>query len=107
MGQEPGKPINDAALKAYTAADVAKHNKKEDLWLIIDGYVFDVTKFFDEHPGGGELLLNEAGTDATRKYKEANHPEHVMEDRKKYIIGKLQVDESSSSSAEKSAAAKS
>ena len=30
--------------EAYTVADVAKHNKKEDIWVIIDGKVLDVTK---------------------------------------------------------------
>ena len=28
----------------YTIADVAKHNKKEDIWVVIDGKVLDVTK---------------------------------------------------------------
>ena len=28
---------------AYTAADVAKHNKKDDVWVIVNGEVLDVT----------------------------------------------------------------
>ncbi len=39
----------------YTLDEVAKHNKKEDLWFVVHGKVYDVTKF-DDHPGGfGEL----------------------------------------------------
>ena len=30
----------------YTAADVAKHNKKDDIWVIINGEVLDVTKVY-------------------------------------------------------------
>ena len=37
---------------SYTAADVAKHKTQDDLWLIIDGNVYDVTEYVDEHPAG-------------------------------------------------------
>ena len=38
--------------KTFTAAEVGGHNKPDDLYLIVDGDVFDLTKFQDEHPGG-------------------------------------------------------
>lgn len=38
--------------QTFETADVAKHNKPDDLWLIVDEDVYDVTKFQDEHPGG-------------------------------------------------------
>ncbi|KAF8499585.1 Flavocytochrome c [Russula emetica] len=31
--------------KTYTVDEVATHNKKEDIWVVIDGQVLDVTKF--------------------------------------------------------------
>ena len=36
----------------FSAADVAKHNTPESLYIIVDEDVYDVTKFADEHPGG-------------------------------------------------------
>ncbi len=50
--------------KSYTKEEVAKHNKSSDCWLILDGEVYDVTKFLESHPGGEEILLDLAGTTA-------------------------------------------
>lgn len=36
----------------YSTADVASHNKADNLWIIVDQDVYDLTKFQDEHPGG-------------------------------------------------------
>jgi len=32
--------------------EVAQHKAKNDVWLAIDGKVYDVTEFLSEHPGG-------------------------------------------------------
>jgi cytochrome b involved in lipid metabolism len=32
----------------YTYEQVAKHNKRDDLYMIIDNKVYDITKFVDE-----------------------------------------------------------
>lgn len=37
--------------KTFTQADVSSHNKPDSLWIVVDGDVYDVTKFADEHPG--------------------------------------------------------
>jgi cytochrome b involved in lipid metabolism len=38
--------------KTFSTQDVASHNKGDDLWIIVDEDVFDLTKFQDDHPGG-------------------------------------------------------
>ncbi len=48
--------------KTYTKEEVAKHVEPEDLWVIIDGRVYNVTPFLEEHPGGDGVLLDNAGT---------------------------------------------
>lgn len=37
--------------KAFSQSDVASHNKGDNLWIIVDEDVYDLTKFQDEHPG--------------------------------------------------------
>lgn len=37
--------------KTFTAADVASHNKPDNLYIIVDEDVYDLTNFQDDHPG--------------------------------------------------------
>ena len=37
--------------KTFSKADVASHNKGDDLYIIVDDDVYDLTKFQDDHPG--------------------------------------------------------
>eukprot|EP01121_Diplochlamys_sp_Union-15-3_P015491 TRINITY_DN5132_c0_g1_i1.p1 TRINITY_DN5132_c0_g1~~TRINITY_DN5132_c0_g1_i1.p1 ORF type:complete len:149 (+),score=32.26 TRINITY_DN5132_c0_g1_i1:60-449(+) len=57
----------------YTWEQVSKHNTEKDCWVVIEGIVYNVTKFLDEHPGGSEILMNVAGKDATTDFKNIGH----------------------------------
>jgi cytochrome b involved in lipid metabolism len=37
--------------KTFSKAEVASHSKADDLYIIVDDDVYDLTKFADEHPG--------------------------------------------------------
>ena len=41
--------------------------------LVVDGRALDVTAFLDQHPGGGELLTEFRGRDASLAFDEVGH----------------------------------
>lgn len=56
--------------KRISWEEVAKHNKQKDVWIVIDGVVYDPTSYLDDHPGGPAVLQNRAGRDASRDFTE-------------------------------------
>eukprot|EP00618_Florenciella_parvula_P006724 CAMPEP_0119465024 /NCGR_PEP_ID=MMETSP1344-20130328/344_1 /TAXON_ID=236787 /ORGANISM="Florenciella parvula, Strain CCMP2471" /LENGTH=512 /DNA_ID=CAMNT_0007497265 /DNA_START=85 /DNA_END=1623 /DNA_ORIENTATION=- len=70
-----------------TMAEAAKHNKRDDLWVIVDGKCYDVTRYVEHHPGGWLPMVNLGGKDATDAF--ANyHPARVYKNMlPQYYIG--------------------
>jgi cytochrome b involved in lipid metabolism len=63
-------------LGTITMAEVAKHNARDDLWVIVDGKAYDVTPYVEQHPGGWLPMVNMGGKDCTDAF--ANyHPARV------------------------------
>lgn len=54
--------------KVFSTADVSSHKSKDDLWIIVDDDVYDLTKFQHEHPGGLKILQRVAGKDASKQF---------------------------------------
>ncbi|XP_076038191.1 cytochrome b5 isoform X2 [Oratosquilla oratoria] len=75
--------------KVYTLAEVAEHRNQDSCWVVIHDNVYDVTKFLDEHPGGEEVLLEQAGKDTTESFEDVGHSTDAREMMKDYYLGEL------------------
>jgi len=73
--------------KSYPPAEVSKHNKKEDCWIMLQGRVLNVTGFLDSHPGGVQAIMNFAGKDATAEWELIHVPGTVDKVAPETIIG--------------------
>lgn len=59
---------NSTTGTTFTMTQVSQHNSAKDCWLVVDGSVYDVTKFIPNHPGGNEILQG-CGKDATALFE--------------------------------------
>ncbi|KAI9029866.1 acyl-CoA dehydrogenase/oxidase [Phycomyces nitens] len=78
-----------AQLKTFTREEVAKHNTEKDCWIIIDGSVFDVTRFAPMHPGGAQLLIEFGGKDVTEEFYGLHKHEVITKYTPRLKIGSI------------------
>ncbi|KAK4274575.1 hypothetical protein QN277_017774 [Acacia crassicarpa] len=65
--------MGDTTRNYISQQELRKHNKRGDLWISIQGKVYDVSDWANHHPGGELPLLNLAGQDVTDAFV-AYHP---------------------------------
>lgn len=75
--------------KEYSMEEIAKHNTKEDLWVVVKGVVMDLTNWLDEHPGGPQAIMNFMGRDATEEFEMLHDDEVIPKYAPSQVIGRV------------------
>lgn len=80
-------------VKYYRLSEVEERNSFKSTWIVINNKVYDVTKFLEEHPGGEEVLREQAGGDATESFEDVGHSTDAREMASSMVIGELHPDD--------------
>ncbi|XP_023646499.1 cytochrome b5 type B [Paramormyrops kingsleyae] len=85
--------LSKSSVKYFTLEEIKQHNMSKDTWIIIHDKVYNITSFLEEHPGGEEVLLEQAGTDATESFEDVGHSKDAREMLQQYFIGELHMND--------------
>lgn len=79
-----------ASTSSYTLADVAHHATATDCWTVVNGVVYDLTRWIEAHPGGQQAIIAICGADGSaafnRQHSGQPQLENVLEE---YRLGTL------------------
>jgi len=61
-------PTPTPTVAGYSMTQVRANNTSRSCWTVIDGVVYDLTKWISNHPGGSGAILFLCGTDGTNAF---------------------------------------
>ena len=74
----------------YTMAKVKMNNTTSSCWSVINGNVYDLTKWVYQHPGGASRIQQICGTDGTSEFNSRHAREtDAIATLKSYLLGPL------------------
>ena len=73
---------------SLTLNEVAKHNSKQDCYLIINNNAYDVSSYVSYHPGGSRIIASRCGKEVTGIFASI-HSNRAWDLLKKYKIGTI------------------
>ncbi|KAJ2934268.1 hypothetical protein H1R20_g2839, partial [Candolleomyces eurysporus] len=76
--------------KIVTLEELRAHKGRDSFYVLINGNVYDVTKFLDEHPGGDEVILAEGGQDATEAFEDVGHSDEARALLPDMLVGEFE-----------------
>jgi cytochrome b involved in lipid metabolism len=78
---------------SLTSSETAKHNSIGDCWIIIQGFVYNVTSYLNLHPGGSDRITPFCGQDASNAFStqggQGTHSSQADFDLSKLKLGQL------------------
>src|SRR3569833_2811270 len=69
--EEPTREIRmtkDGVDHTVTIDELRKHDGDDQPWFVVNGQVYDGTKFLEGHPGGATSIIGAAGQDVTEEF---------------------------------------
>jgi ubiquitin-protein ligase len=79
------------AATVYSLEEVGRHREPGDLWVALEGLVFDVSGYGGIHPGGARILTKHGGTDVSDVWVSMHHPRGALElAKERFLIGRLE-----------------
>jgi nitrate reductase (NAD(P)H) len=81
--------------KTFSMSEVREHASKDSAWIVVHDQVYDCTAYLEDHPGGADSILINAGTDCTEEF-DAIHSDKATALLDAYRIGDLVTDDASS-----------
>ncbi|KEP66015.1 UNVERIFIED_CONTAM: cytochrome b5 family heme/steroid binding domain-containing protein [Hammondia hammondi] len=73
---------SSGALRRISLEELSRHCTREDLWVALDGVVYDISSYVSFHPGGARILVEHAGSDISevfRQYHAWVNAKHILE----------------------------
>ncbi len=65
-------------MRKITMQEVECHNTPDDCWVVLNGKVYDLSIFQEGHPGGSEIITDNAGKDVSNLFN-AVHPKDIVQ----------------------------
>ena len=83
-------PTPMAELSGYTMGKVRANNSEASCWSVIDGNVYDLTKWIGSHPGGRGNILSLCGKNGTAEFAAKHRGDSNPQARLRgYLLGPL------------------
>lgn len=80
--------VKDGLNNTITIDELRQHDKADSPWFVLNGEVYDGTKFLEGHPGGAQSIISAAALDSTEEFM-AIHSENAKAMMVDYHIGSL------------------
>lgn len=68
LARSGAPPAPGPQAPALTLAEVARHAQPKDCWMVIDGQVYGLSAYVDEHPADPEVLTRHCGQEASQAF---------------------------------------
>ncbi len=88
--EPPEPPAGGSNAESFSMAEVEENSTPDSCWVAIEGRVYDLTAWIDEHPGGPARIEQICGTEASDAFFGQHHgQERPREQLAEFEIGTL------------------